>query len=375
VTPTPVPVDTHRSNSGGDRQLPVSELGIYILPGRVNDPDRGLREATDAERIGFRRVWLAERYDLKEAGVVCGAVAASTTAIRVATGVVADSVRSPLMTAALGATMQGMFPGRFALGIGRGDRRVLEPQGFRHSNLARFEDYIQIVKRLWTGDVVTYDGPLGKFPSMCLVDRPEGPPPELLYGTFGTPKAIEMAARHFDGIILTPYLTVDAVRRAAILVREAVERNGRDPKRFRIVHEIVTAPDYDAAQELAVVAARAVTNFQMPVIGELFVSLNGWDLDDLDRLRAHPLFENMRTKVADQQYRRLDLLDAAKLLPRHWLEDSAGLGSSADVCDRLREYLDAGADEIVIHGSSPMDNRDVVRIWRERDALRQVNAR
>jgi probable F420-dependent oxidoreductase len=375
VTPTPIPVDTHRSSSGGDGQPPVSELGIYILPGRVNDPDRGLREATDAERIGFRRVWLAERYDLKEAGVVCGAVAASTTAIRVATGVVADSVRSPLMTAALGATMQGMFPGRFALGIGRGDRRVLEPQGFRHSNLARFEDYIQIVKRLWTGDVVTYDGPLGKFPSMCLVDRPEGPPPELLYGTFGTPKAVEMSVRHFDGIILPPHLTVEAVRQVATRVRGAIERNGGDPKRFRIVQEVITAPDYDAAQELAVVAARSVTYFQMPVVGELYASINGWDEDELKKLRAHPLFGNMRTQIADQQYGRVDLLDAAKLVPRHWLEDSAALPSAADVCERLREYLDAGVDEIVIHGSSPVDNSEVVRIWRERYAQPVVNVR
>jgi len=90
-------------------------LSIYILPGRVDDPARGIQEAIEAERLGFDRIWLAERYDLKEAGAVLGATAAVTNRIGLATGLVIDACRTPLMTAAMGATLQALSDGRFTV--------------------------------------------------------------------------------------------------------------------------------------------------------------------------------------------------------------------------------------------------------------------
>lgn len=346
----------------------LDQVGIYILPGRISDPQRGVREAVEAERLGFRRVWLSERYDVKDGGVLCGVVAARTTSIGVAAGVLADAVRHPLMTAALAATMQATFPGRFLLGLGRGHGGVLAPQGFHQSTLQGFTEYVELLKRLWAGEVVSYQGILGTFPSMTMVDKLVGPPPELVYGTFAKPAGVELAAKHFDGVLLLPYLSVAAVRDVATRLRDAVERAGRDPDRFRIYHGVVTAPDFDEDRELMVVHARAITNFQAAGVGEFLASSNGWSLESLADLRAHPLFTRMRTKVADQQFTRTELLDVAKLVPRQWMEQSAAVGSSKECCERLGEYLDAGVDELVIHGSSPADNAELLRIWRERQS-------
>jgi alkanesulfonate monooxygenase SsuD/methylene tetrahydromethanopterin reductase-like flavin-dependent oxidoreductase (luciferase family) len=78
----------------------VPELGTFILPGRVKDPAAGLTEATDAERAGLGKVWLSERYNLKDIGVISGAVAALTQRIGFASGLVAARARHPLVTAA-----------------------------------------------------------------------------------------------------------------------------------------------------------------------------------------------------------------------------------------------------------------------------------
>jgi len=44
------------------------KFGTYILPGRVDDPRRGIEEALEAERIGLGAVWISERFALKERG-------------------------------------------------------------------------------------------------------------------------------------------------------------------------------------------------------------------------------------------------------------------------------------------------------------------
>ena len=105
------------------------ELGVYILPGRIKDPAAGMQEAIDAERAGFGTVWFSERYGLKDTGAISGAVAALTQRIRFASGVIVAGSRHPLLTATWASTMQGLFGERVIVGLDRGNRPSLDPQG------------------------------------------------------------------------------------------------------------------------------------------------------------------------------------------------------------------------------------------------------
>lgn len=58
-----------------------------------------LTDAQDAEAMGLSAAWVAERHDLKEAAVLVGAVAASTTYIRVSFGSSAAVSRHPVVNA------------------------------------------------------------------------------------------------------------------------------------------------------------------------------------------------------------------------------------------------------------------------------------
>ena len=156
----------------------------------------------------------------------------------------------------------------------------------------------------------------------------------------------------FDGVILHPFLTVDAVRRSSELVRAGAQAAGRDPGEVRVVATVVTAPDLTDGDELAVVGGRAVTYFQIPDFGELLARTNEWDLGALDRLRSHPMLENLRG-AADSVFTKDQLGEVSRSLPAEWLTDGAAVGSAAHCATRLEEYLDAGADEILIHGSVP----------------------
>lgn len=338
-------------------------FGITLLPGRTRDTTQGLQEARDAERLGFNRVWVSERYDIKEAAVLCGAFAAVTERIGVATGLVVDAVRHPLMAAAFGATMQATFGDRFTLGISRGVASHLRPQGFEFSDLQAFEHYVDTLRGLWAGERVEYRGPDGAV-ALELADRPDAAAARLVYGSFGNVKGAEIAARSFDGVLLVPFMTAEAVSAAVRRLRTACERCDRDPASLTISGYVVTAPGFDEAEELAVVNARALTYLQMPGLGDQLVAANDWDRGPLDALRANPAFTGARGGLADHAFHRAQLVAIARGLPREWMVEGAALGSAEECCGRLQEYFDAGVDEIVFHGSSPVQNEALLDAWR-----------
>jgi 5,10-methylenetetrahydromethanopterin reductase len=349
-------------------------LSTYILPGRIRDPSVGLQEAIDAERAGFTRVWISERYDLKELGVLSGAVAAVTSRIGVASGLVALPARHPLLLAAYAATMQATFGDRLLLGVGGGFTPLLRPQGMPILNKAAIADYVDILRRLWQGETVSYDGPAGSYPDMKMVDSPSGPPPPIIYGAFGGPRAMELVARHFDGVIFMPFLTVDAVGEALRHLHQAADRAGRDPASIWTCHTVVAAPNMNEDEILAVVHARALTYLQMPGYGDALLARNGWNGVDLDAVRRHPLFGGMRTEAADQEYHRAQLVDAARLLPGKWMNAAAAIGSPEQCVTKLDEYFAVGVDEICLHGASPAQNGPIATAWREGKAGRPPRA-
>ena len=78
----------------------VGDLSAWIIAGRVTAESarQGLTDAVDAERLGFNRVFMSERYSVKEAGSVLGGVGALTTRIGYGTGLIALNQKSPFLS-------------------------------------------------------------------------------------------------------------------------------------------------------------------------------------------------------------------------------------------------------------------------------------
>ena len=329
------------------------KFGTYILPGRVDDPRRGIEEAREAERIGLGAVWISERFALKEPAVLAGAVSQTTSQIRI-NGTFYATMRHPIVTASIANLMQAMSGDRFGVMFARAVPAYMKMLGAPAITMERLGDCISIMRRLWAGETVDYEGVLGKFPMLKLTDRHEGPTPPIIFTAIG-PKSLEFAGTHCDGVLLHPFVSPDGVRNSTKIVREAADRAGRDPMTVRIHHNVIVAPDLPQDEEDAVVRGRAITYFELPGFGDLIVEINGWDKAVLDAVRAHPKIASLNGKPADQAYTRQELVDVGQLLPQHWIDEGAAVGTAAQCADRLMGYLDAGADEILLHGSSPKD--------------------
>lgn len=328
-------------------------FGTYILPGRVEDPKRGLEEAVTAEQLGLGAVWISERFALKEPAVLAGAVANATSRIRINATFYA-TMRHPLVTASIANMMQAMSDERFGLMFARAVPAYMKMMGAAPITIDRLIDYVSLLRRLWAGETVDYDGIIGRFPMLKLTDRHQGKTPPIIFTAIG-PKSLEFAGAHCDGVLLHPFVSPDGLRNSRRIVRQAAEQAGRDPDAVRIYHNIIVAPDLPKDEEDAVVRGRAITYFELPGFGDLIADINGWDKSVLDRIRAHPKIAALNGKPADQAYTRQQLVDVGALLPQQWIDEGAAVGTAAQCADQLMAYLDAGADEILLHGAGPKD--------------------
>jgi 5,10-methylenetetrahydromethanopterin reductase len=329
---------------------PAERLGAYVLPGRVDDPRPGLEQARVGEQLGLGAVWLSERWDTKELGAVCGALSQVTSRARIIVGATHYVTRHPLVLAGLGSTMKMLSNDRFTLGVGRSSGQFLRRYGYRPPTTQALIDHATILRRLWAGESFDYDGPAGHYPGLRLVDMPESGGPPLLLAAMG-PKALAAAGGHYDGVILHPNLTYEGVARSAAIVKQAAADAGRDPAEVLVYATVVVAPDLEPAEEAAVVGGRLVTYFQMPETVANISLANGWDPREFDPLMNHPMFSGPGT--ADQGYRREQLVEASKVIPRHVFETSVASGTSEHCAGMLHEFLAAGADHLLLHGATP----------------------
>jgi probable F420-dependent oxidoreductase len=335
---------------GGNGHTGIT-LGAYVLPGRVTDPCAVISQAQVAERYGMGTVWLSERWGTKDLGVITGAVGQATSSIRIGSGITHLQSRHPALLASLAMTAQALSGGRFVLGVGRSVDAMWKAVGLPRSTNASIVDHVDIFRRLCRGEKVRYDGPAGTYPSLRLNDVPDQPVPPLVFAAIG-PKGLELAGRHFDGVLLHPFLTPAAVRRSVRRVRDS-ERAARRPRgSVRVYATVVTACGLLAEEELAVVGARAVTYYQIPGFGERLAQTNGWDPEPLSQLRSHPLLANVRG-AADSVLTRAELVEVASVLPAAWTAEAAAIGSARSCREVFERYREAGADELVLHGSTP----------------------
>src|SRR5579884_2267062 len=120
-----------QSGGAAERQLgwrPVArelKLGLNIGYWAGGPPPGTLDSILEAERLGFDSVWTAEAYG-SDALVPLAWWGASTTRIRLGTGIVQISARTPAATAMAAMTLDHLSGGRLVLGLGVSGPQVVE---------------------------------------------------------------------------------------------------------------------------------------------------------------------------------------------------------------------------------------------------------
>lgn len=108
------------ADGAGESEELMTELGFYTLAGHSDSPRDLVDEVRLADELGLGAAFISERFNLKDAPTLCGAAAAASERIGIATAATNHNTRHPLITATFATTMHRLTGGRFTLGLGRG---------------------------------------------------------------------------------------------------------------------------------------------------------------------------------------------------------------------------------------------------------------
>jgi G6PDH family F420-dependent oxidoreductase len=185
----------------------------YFLSCEEYTPAQLVEQARLAEEAGFEALWISDHFhpwnDAQGQSPfvwsVIGAIS-EATALPVTTAVTCPTVRThPAVIAQAAATSAVMLGGKFTLGVGSGEalnEHILgDPWPTAPKRLDMLEEAVEVIRALWTGEVVRHDGRFYTVDSARIYTLPDEPPPIYISG-FG-PQATALAARIGDGYITT----------------------------------------------------------------------------------------------------------------------------------------------------------------------------
>jgi probable F420-dependent oxidoreductase len=337
----------------------LDRLGFYTLAGAPRSPRDLIAEVRDAERLGLGWSFISERFNVKEAATISGAVGAVSERIQIATAATNHNTRHPIVTASYATTMHRLTGGRFTLGLGRGIAPLVRALGLPPVTTAQLEDFAMLMRRLWRGEtILAHDGPAGSFPFLRLdPDFDEDIP--LAITAFG-PATLALGGRAFDHVVLHTFFTDETLQRCVRTVKDAAERAGRDPAAVKVWSCFATIGDHlPEPARLKKTVGRLATYLQ--AYGDLMVDTNGWDPAVLQRFRADPLVAGFRGAL-DDKGTTAQLEHVATLIPDEWLAPAA-TGSPEQCAGKVRAQFELGADGVILHGAAPADLEPIVGAW------------
>jgi probable F420-dependent oxidoreductase len=185
--------------------------------------------------------------------VLFGFIAALTQRIELATAILIAPQRQTALVAKQAAEIDVLSRGRLRLGVGLGWNSV-EYEALNESfstRARRLEEQVEVLRKLWTRDLVTFKGTFHTLSDVGLNPVPVQRPIPIWIGAF-EPRAIERAARLADGWFVNPRIGPGNEAGHAIgTFKSAAKAAGRDPARLGIdatIHVAGKSPEDCAAE-------------------------------------------------------------------------------------------------------------------------------
>ena len=252
------------------------------------------------------------------------AVGERTKRIALGTSVLTPTFRyNPAVIAQAFATMALLYPGRVMLGVGTGEAlNEIAVSGMKwpdfKERLARLREAVTVLRELWAGETLSFDGEFYHTVAATIYDRPQVPVP--VYVAAGGPVAARYAGRAADGIICTSGKGMELYSESLLpALREGAGQVGRDVDAIDRLLEVKLSYDRDP------VRAMENTRFWAPL--------------SLTAEQKHSIGSAVEMEwLADE----LPIEQVA----RRWIIAS----EPEEAVAQIRPYVDAGFGHLVVHG-------------------------
>ncbi|MGI8608889.1 MAG: LLM class flavin-dependent oxidoreductase [Candidatus Dormibacteria bacterium] len=216
-----------------------------MIAGPLGEARNAMGIAQAAETAGFELLGLGDNQSLwRDVYVSLTLAAHATSAIRLGTCVTNLVTRHPAVTASAIASVNELSDGRAFLGIGPGDSSVLNI-GARAARLTDLEEGVRSIRLMLAGDEVPVDG------GSMHVGWSKRPVP--IFMSAEGPRALELAGRIADGVMVSYGLSAANVRAAEERIAAGAVAAGRDFASIEVWHaaRVAVADSADDASRLS----------------------------------------------------------------------------------------------------------------------------
>ncbi|HEY8472928.1 MAG TPA: TIGR03619 family F420-dependent LLM class oxidoreductase [Natronosporangium sp.] len=213
-------------------------------------PENLAHVAHRAERLGYHSLWTYQRLlspvdasfgevyrSVQDPLLPLAYAAAVTSRIRLSVAVVNLPFIAPVVAAKQFATLDILSGGRLDVGLGNGwaDAEFVATGATKRGQGARADEFIDLLKRLWTDDVIAHEGRFYRVPEMRMDPKPvQQPHPPILLGG-SADSALARAGRRCDGWVSSSRTDPRTLGEYVSRVKQAAEQAGRDPAGLRFV--------------------------------------------------------------------------------------------------------------------------------------------
>jgi probable F420-dependent oxidoreductase len=299
----------------------MAHIGLaWVNPAPLTKPENVVNFATSCEAMGCHSMWTIDRvaYDNLEPLTVLAAAAGGTQRIRLGTSVLLGNLRHASHVAKIVSTLDFISNGRVTLGLGFGSResdyKAVEIP-FEHRG-SRAVEQVQLMKRLWTEDSVTFKGKFYNVENLSLGPKPIQKPHPPIWTGGSAEVALKRAGTWADGFICGSSAIPDFPSTWEKIAGYA-RANGRDPNKISKAGLTFMAIHDDQNK-----AVKAVEDYVMRYYGRLRAdvantSLVGSPAAVTERIGAFLArgLDTLIIGVADPDPRQLDLF-GEKVLPQ-----------------------------------------------------------
>ncbi|MDQ1436263.1 MAG: hypothetical protein QOF59_3079 [Actinomycetota bacterium] len=349
-------------------------LGLALDAWSGADVKLPLERVQLAERLGYDSVWTAEAYGA-DALTPLAFLAASTTRIKLATGVVQISARTPAATAMAFATLESLAgSGRVIAGLGLSGPQIVEGWYGQPwaKPIARTRDYVAIMRKIFRREgPVAHEGRaislpyagadatgLGKPLRSILHPNPALP----IYLAAGGPENVALAAEVADGWIPMGLSPANAAAFRATLEKGAA-RSGRDVDTLAVQASTTVHLTDDVAGTIARMKPRVAL-----YVGGMGARDKNFHKDSMVRRGYAEAADRIQELFLAG--RRDDATDA---VPDEYVDEGALLGSADRIAKRLVPWTECGITGLTIHADQDEAVELMADLARPSERERPVN--
>ncbi len=319
------------------------QFGLLLLA--EHEPDRLLRLAKSVEDNGFEHIWYADEKFFRDPYAGLTFLSQHTSRIKLGTCVTDPYTRHPAITAMAMATTDEYAGGRGVLGIGVGFSG-LEAMGIeRTSVITKLREAVELIKLLWKGGLVTYEGKTTTFQNGALnfKARPNIP---IAIASAGR-QVLRLAGEVADIVLLGDLASPEVINKALVEVRTGATKSGRTLSDLFIGTRVnlIVSTDIKAAHDL----------MRPWITGDLWGVYPNWTTMFTYRPEWDGLLQPLQKFIEEYGGRPRNVADFAMvekynaLVTDVMVEDKALVGSVPDVVNQIVRISQTGVQEITIY--------------------------